>query len=85
MDHQVTLTLPDEVYRPLLQKAHATGRSVETLAGECLAQVVKPTGRSRHLRRWAGSFSSGVPDSGQRHDDYVGEGLVDELRGKPNA
>jgi hypothetical protein len=82
MSHQVTLELPEEVYRPLAEQARATGQTVETVAQARLAEAVARGEPGSKLRKWAGAFDSGLPDLGQRHDDYIGQALLDELRGR---
>jgi hypothetical protein len=85
MTHQITVELPDEVYLPLVQRAQAAGNSVEKLAGDVLAESVQKEVPGSRLRKWAGAFNSGVPDAGVRHDHYIGEALMEELRGKREA
>lgn len=85
MSHELTLELPDEVYRPLAERAQSTGQSVEATAQACIVQALGRHSGYGRVRKWAGAFSSGVTDAGQRHDDYIGDALVDELRGRPHA
>jgi hypothetical protein len=85
MDHQITLDVPDEVYQALLKDAEATGRTVESAASACLIQLVRSDSPGNRLRRWAGAFASDVPDAGLRHDEYLGQVLMDELRDTPDA
>lgn len=83
MAHQLSLLIPDEVYEPLLRQAQSKDQTVETLAGECLARAAEGDPRpGERLRRWAGAFASGVSDAGERHDEYIGQALYDELKGK---
>jgi hypothetical protein len=79
MAHQLTLELPDEVYQPLVQKAHAMGQTVEVVAQICLAEAVQRAAPGGRLRRWAGRWASHVPDASLRHDAYLGQALHDEL------
>ena len=85
MSHQITLDLPDEVYRPLLEKAKVTWSELGSGRQRLPGQGFQSQGRVRALRRWAGAFSSDVPDAGIRHDDYLEQALLDELRGKSDA
>ena len=82
MSHQVTLELPEEVYRPLAEQARATGQTVETVAQTRLAEAVAPGGPGSKLRKWAGAFESGLPDIATRHHEYLGQALYDELQGR---
>jgi hypothetical protein len=85
MTHHLKLELSDDVHRPLAQQAAAAGQTVEAAARDCLAYALqRPAGYGR-LRKWAGAFSSAVTDAGQRHDDHIGDALVEELRGRPGA
>lgn len=43
MEHQLTLTLPDEIFQPLIEAALQQGRTLEEIAVERLA-VVAPNG-----------------------------------------
>ena len=85
MTHQLTLQIPDEVYGPLLEKATATGQSVEAAAEALLEELVAPPKLGSRLQRWAGALDSDVPDAALRHDEYIGQALYEEMRGKPNA
>src|SRR2546426_237497 len=85
MTHQLTLDIPDEIYQPLLQKAKATSQTVEAIARACLAASVQDVAPGSRVRRWAGAFTSGVPDAATRHHDYLGQALYDELQGKKDA
>jgi len=79
MAHQLTLEVSDEVYQPLLQKAQATGQSVEEVARAYLAESIGTRGPGGRLRKWGGFWDSNVPDAGERHDDYLGQALHDDL------
>ena len=81
MSHQLTLELPDDVYRPLLHKAKARGQSVESMAQDCLTELVRPCGSGSRLGKWAGAIASGLPDVASRHHEYLGQAQHDELRG----
>jgi hypothetical protein len=87
MTHQLTLEIADDLFQPLLQRAKEQGRPVESVAHDCLAESIQKasngsaTEKPGHfLERWAGAISSGVPDAGLRHDDYIGAALYEELR-----
>lgn len=83
--HQLTLELSDDVYQPLARKAEATGQTVEAVVRECLTESVQGVAPGSRLRRWAGAFDSGLPDVATRHHEYLGQALLDELRGKQDA
>lgn len=80
MTHQSTLAIPDEVYRPLLRNAQETGQTLESAAGDCIAQVASTLTPGGRLRRWTGAWASNIPDASLRHDEYLGQALSDELQ-----
>jgi hypothetical protein len=82
MTHQLTLEIPDDVYRPLLQKAKDRGQPIETVAQECLAEAIHKQAEAIPSRRWIGAFESNVPDAAERHHEYLGQALHDELQGR---
>lgn len=82
MSHQLTIDVPDEVYQPLFAKAEAAGQTAESLALELVAKGIAPITRGELLRKWFGAFDSGISDAAERHDDYIGQALYDELQGK---
>jgi hypothetical protein len=51
MAHQVTLTIPDEIYQTLSRWATETGLSVEALAIEYLAREVERDQPGSRLRK----------------------------------
>jgi len=82
MSHQVTLELPEEVYRPLAEQARATGQTDETVAQTRLAEAVARGEPGSKQRKWAGTSDSGSPDIAPRHHEYLGQALYDELQGR---
>jgi hypothetical protein len=81
MPHQLTLEIPDEVYEPLAQLAQATGQALATVANEWLAASARRVLPDNRRRSWIGAFESDVPDAAERHHDYLGKALDEELRG----
>lgn len=79
MSHQLVIEIPDEVFEPLASKAQATGRSIESVAQAYLAASVRDQTASRPLLSLAGSWASGIPDTGSRHDAYLGQAIHDQL------
>ena len=52
----------------------------ERIAG--LPELAAPkSANDNRLLRWVGAFESSVPDAAQRHDDYLGQALYEELKG----
>lgn len=79
MTHLITIQLPDEVYAPLAQRAQQSGQTVEALAKNVIADAVSSATNVVDDRDWIGGWASNVSDAGERHDDYIGEALFDEL------
>lgn len=46
MEHKLTVTLPDEIYQPLVEAAAQQGRTPEEFAAERLARAVPPRRRA---------------------------------------
>jgi hypothetical protein len=84
MTHPVTLAIPDEIYQPLLKIAQDKGQTIEALANTCLADAIRAEPGSR-LRRWVGASASHVSDASLRHDEYLGQAILDEMQGNGNA
>lgn len=67
MEHQVTLTLPEEIFLPLVEDALKQGRKLEDLAAERLASTVhqtrlpEPVTNPGTLAELFGSVSLGHP------------------------
>jgi hypothetical protein len=80
MQRAMTIQLPEEVYEPLAQNAQKVGRTPEELVSAWLAVAVRGLAKDP-LLRWAGAFSSEVTDVSECHDHYLGQALLDELRG----
>jgi hypothetical protein len=81
MAYQPTLEISNQVYQLLLQEAQTTGRTVEGVVEACLAGSVRCLTPESRLRRWAGALASIVPDTGLRHDEFLGQtddGKLDE-------
>ncbi len=85
MTHQVMLEIPDNIYQSLVRKAQATGRTVEAVANEWLAAAAARIPAESGSRSWIGAFESEVPDAAERHHDYLGQALYEELRGDSGA
>lgn len=79
MTHTITIQLPDEVYLPLAERAQQSGQSVEALAKNVIASAVSPASHAERKRDWIGAWASNVVDAGERHDEYLGKALFDEL------
>lgn len=76
MGHVLTLDIPDEVYVPLLQQAQQVGKTPEEAVLAWLIQRLSDD----PLLQLAGSFASTVTDVSDRHDAYIGQSFMEELR-----
>lgn len=72
MEHQLTITLPDEIFQPLVEAALRQGRTLEELAAERLAGTVRPRkffdaaarrAAEERFARHIGAVNSGDPNS----------------------
>jgi hypothetical protein len=69
MEHTLTITLPDEIFRPLAEAALELGRTPEEIAAERLSESI-PAHRSNgesekkgDITRFFGAWDSGDPNS----------------------
>jgi hypothetical protein len=76
----LSIEMPDELFEQLQQRALEQGKTPETVAVEYLMSLLSSTNDDR-LLRWVGAFESSVPDAAQRHDQYLGQALYEELKG----
>jgi hypothetical protein len=79
MTYTITLELPEDVYEPLSEEAKRGGKATEELAAEWLTIRLRQI-TDDPLRKFIGAFDSGVTDLGTRHHEYLGEGLLSEMR-----
>jgi hypothetical protein len=71
----LTLELTDEVYDSLIEAGQIRGEAPVAVATQLLTDML-----SDPLMRLAGSLSSPVSDVSERHDEYIGEGLLRSCR-----
>jgi hypothetical protein len=69
----LTIEVSEETLARLQQRALAAGSTPEAVLASDAAKDRNETRPSAELRALAGSWSSGAPDLGVRHDDYLGE------------
>ncbi len=79
MTHSPLLEVPESIYQPIVEEARAEGRKVEEIALERLANG-KPKKIDDPFEKFIGSFDSKGMDWARRHDEYLGENLMRELR-----
>ncbi len=84
MNHQLTLELPDDVYKPLTAAAQRMGATPEALAVAWLTAATCHAARDP-VEDFIGAFRGGVPDWADQHDKHLGHQLLTELRGEKRA
>ncbi len=76
---RITVEVPDEQRDALKRLAEKEAVSLPELVRRVLKRVVEEEGKPSEEELWerafsvAGKYASGVPDLGERHDDYVSE------------
>ena len=81
MIHSLTLEIPDSIYQSLAERASKDGKKIEEIALEKLANGDEPPVEDP-FEKFIGAFNSGGMDWANRHDEYLGENLMRELRGE---
>jgi len=81
MTHSLVLEVPENIYQPLAEEAEAKGRKVEEIALERLVNG-EPKQVEDPFEKFIGAFDSKGLDWANRHDEYLGENLMRELRGE---
>ncbi len=84
MARTLTVTISDEDYQRLLQRATQAGRSPEALVEVWLVSALQPIAKDP-LIQLSGSIQADVTDVSERHDDYIGQALYDEMRGRQDG
>lgn len=77
MSKTLSIELPDEVYQTLLQTAEQSGQSPEAIVLQWVVnqhqtQIFDP------LDAFIGAFKSDKPDWTSRHDEYLGDTLLEK-------
>ncbi len=84
MGHTLLLEVPDEIYEPLAQTAQTTGHAPEDLALEWLQLALRNVEQDP-LEEFIGAFVGSPADWADRHDDYLGRELIQEMLGQGEA
>jgi len=79
MTHALTLELPEQIYEALMKTAIRQGQRPEAVAVQWLA-TASESQLDDPFEPFIGAFSSNVPDWADRHDEYIGWGLMTQLR-----
>ncbi len=81
MTRSMTIELPKAGYQSLSEETKAKGRKVEEILVEKLVKDA-PVQTRDPFEKFIGAFDSKGMDWARRHDEYLGENLMRELRGK---
>ena len=79
MTYALTLELPEQVYETLMKAAKRQGQRPEAVAVQWLVTATESQ-QDDPFEQFIGAFSSNVPDWANRHDEYIGQGLMAQLR-----
>jgi hypothetical protein len=79
MAHTVLLELPDDVYKLLAHTAEQTSQPLEELAVEWLTSASRRF-TDDPLAKYIGAIDTDVPNWGERHDELLGQALMDDHR-----
>lgn len=80
MPQTITISLPDEVYEHLAQWTRQIGQTPEHWIAAWISRSVQETLQDP-LIQLAGTIESDVTDVSERHDEYLGQAILDEMRG----
>lgn len=75
MSQTLTLQIPEEMYRPLVEAAKRRGQSPEEFMLQSLMMSIQHFAEDP-FEASIGSVQSNIPDWTEQHDRYLGENLV---------
>ncbi|MBX9581521.1 MAG: hypothetical protein K2X87_14570 [Gemmataceae bacterium] len=79
---KLTIDIPDDLAAALTARAAATGTTPEAVVVAGLAEMPWVRPEKSAFRRLAGSIVLGDGNVASRIDEIIGDGLVEELRGR---
>jgi hypothetical protein len=80
VERSLSLELPEDLYASLAKIAEQEGKPPEELASQWLAIAIRSL-TPDPLDNLIGSMNSGIPDWGDRHDWYIGQAILESMRG----
>jgi hypothetical protein len=83
MAQPLTIQISDTIFQSLQLRAKQLGKTPEVVAAECIAQSIGSEADDP-LLKWAGAIDSQPSDVAERHDDYLGQSVANDLRPGPN-
>jgi hypothetical protein len=78
MGQTLTLDVPEDVYRALIQQAEQTGQPPEAVAVQLLVAAIQHRGDDP-LEQFIGAFRGRAADWADRHDAYLGKAVQDSM------
>jgi len=81
MPKVLSIELPDEAYDALQKLSQEFGVPAEQLASSWLTKQIQHAVNDP-LAKWIGAIETGIPDWAERHDEFIGKALIQELRGE---
>ncbi len=83
----ITLQIPEAAFAAIEKQAEDKGKQPAELAGELLTQAIRRVGEpsSDPLIALFGTIESPVTDVAERHDYYIGQAVLKELRGESDS
>ena len=85
MPATLTVTVSDDLLARIHKRATDTDSTPEAVAAQALAHVVHLQPGYGSFRRLAGTIPLGDGNVATRVDEILGDALLEELRGKPDA
>lgn len=79
----LTVTVSDETFARLQKRAADLSMTPEAAAAIDLD--LHEANEEDPLLKWMGALASGVPDAAERHHEYLGQALYDEMTGRREA
>jgi hypothetical protein len=79
MAHTLLLEIPEDIYELLALTAEQTKQPLEELAIQWLAKGSRDFADDP-MEKYIGAFASNVPGWPERHDELIGESLMDDHR-----
>ena len=83
MVHTLILEVPEELYEPLVKTAVQSKQKPEELVIHWLKTAFRHS-EEDPVEKFIGAFTSNVSDWADQHDKYIGQALMEEMRGQEN-
>lgn len=74
----LTLQIPPEIYVLLNQQAQENKVTIESLVLQWVLERAEKI-QNDPLLKLAGIFKSGIPDLADKHDEYIGEVILNDV------